>query len=107
MSNYTAKIQAQKDAVERMKVARSKAEATKEQLEKQRDQLTIEFRTMGEEICKSPLASKELRILGEKLRTLNIEQIDLPTELAELDTLIVENIAKVDMLIPERFKGAR
>jgi len=79
-TNYTPKLQAQKASLEKMKEARSKAEATQEQLVKQKDQLEGEVRGLG------------------------VEPEELETKTRELDAAIKADIAQVDELIPERFK---
>lgn len=79
-SNYTQRIQAQKTALEKAKEARSRAEATQEQLLKQQEQVETECWNLG------------------------VEPEELKAKIGELDTSIQENIAKADELIPEQFR---
>lgn len=82
MVNYNIEIQAQKAALERAKEARSKAEATKEQLLKQQEQLESECRGLG------------------------VEPEQIEKEIVRLEESIQGNCHMIDRLIPERFPSA-
>ena len=77
MSDHTLKLQQQKKSLDAAKEARSKAEATKEQLEKQK-------------------ADLETQCLALKVKPENLD-----TEIVELETTIKGNTDKIDLIIAE------
>lgn len=81
MSDFTSKLQQQKRSLEAAKEARSKAEATKEQLEKQRAEQEAQCRGLG------------------------VEPENLDTEIAALEESIKANIEEIDSMIPDQFRG--
>lgn len=80
-NNYTERINAAKNALDRAKTDRARAEATKESLEKQRDGIIEEIKTMG----------------------VNPDQLD--DTIANLDQCIQADLTRLEELIPAEYRG--
>lgn len=81
VNNYAARLQNIKAALEKAKTDRARAEATKESLEKQRDAIVEEIRSMG------------------------FEPENLDATIAELDAAIQADLAKLEQLIPAEYQA--
>jgi chromosome segregation ATPase len=80
-NNYAVRLQSIKTALEKAKTDRARAEATKESLEKQRDAIVEEIKSMG------------------------FEPENLDATIAELDTQIQSDLVKLEQLIPAEYRG--
>ena len=81
MSDFTVKLDAYKKGIEKAKTDRAKAEATKEQLERQQKEIEHEIRALG------------------------VEPEKLDEAIAELEIQIAADMAKLDELIPKEYRG--
>ncbi|MBU7006347.1 hypothetical protein [Phosphitispora fastidiosa] len=79
--DVTAKINSLKTAIEKGKEERVKAQTNKETYEEQ------------------------LRKNDEEIRALHVEPAEIETVLAELGTEIEKDLAEVETLIPEQYRG--
>lgn len=80
VNNYAVRLQNIKAALEKAKTDRARAEATKENLEKQRDAIVEEIRSMG------------------------FEPENLDATIAELDAAIQADLSKLEQLIPAEYR---
>jgi len=80
-NNYAERLQAVKNAMERAKTDRTRAETTKESLEKQRDGVLEEIRALG------------------------VDPEKLDDTISELDTQIQADLAKLEALIPAEYRA--
>jgi len=80
-NNYDVRLQSIKAALEKAKTDRARAEATKESLEKQRDAIVEEIKSMG------------------------FEPENLDATIAELDTQIQADLARLEELIPAEYRA--
>lgn len=79
-NNYAERLQAAKNAIERAKTDRTRAETTKESLEKQRDGIIEEIKALG------------------------VDPENLDATIADLDTRIQDDLAKLEQLIPAEYR---
>lgn len=79
--DFAIKLEVYKKGIEKAKTDRAKAEATKEQLEKQQQQIEHEIRSYG------------------------VEPENLDEAIAKLETQIAADMAKLEELIPEEYRG--
>ena len=79
--DFAIKLDVYKKGIEKAKTDRAKAEATKEQLERQQTQIESEVRSLG------------------------VEPENLDAAIADLETQIAADMVKLDELIPEEYRG--
>ena len=80
-NDFTQRLEANKKAIDKARTDRAKAEATKEQLEKQQEQILSEIRNLG------------------------VEPDQLDQTIIELETGIEADLSKLDQLIPQEYKA--
>lgn len=81
LTNYSERLQAINAALEKAKTDRTRAETTKESLEKQRDGII------------------------EELRALGVEHGNLDATIEELDSQIQTDLASLEQMIPAEYRA--